>query len=88
MVVLWRGGRIDFNLQLTLGAVELAGRYTVLHDALVLITGRVGSARSMAAFDLTRNDPDLAADVIYGLDPGPGARCAPGARIAGRATYL
>ena len=59
-----------------------------IHGALVLVTGRVGSARSMAAFDLTRNDPDLAADVIYGLDPGPGARCAPGARLAGRATYL
>lgn len=59
-----------------------------LHDALVLISGRVGSARSMAAFDLTRNDLDLGADVIYGLDPGPGARCAPAARVAGRAAYL
>ncbi|MCC6992858.1 MAG: glycosyltransferase family 39 protein [Acidobacteria bacterium] len=59
-----------------------------LHDALVLISGRVGSARSMAAFDLTRNDLDLRADVIYGLDPGPGARCAPAARVAGRATYV
>jgi hypothetical protein len=59
-----------------------------LHDALVLISGRVGSARSMAAFDLTRNDLDLRADVIYGLDPGPGARCAPAARVAGRAAYL
>lgn len=59
-----------------------------LHDALVLISGRVGSARSMAAFDLTRNDFDLRADVIYGLDPGPGARCAPAARVAGRAAYL
>ncbi len=59
-----------------------------LHGALVLISGRVGTARSMAAFDLTRNDPDLENDVIYGLDPGPDARCAPGARMAGRATYL
>ncbi len=59
-----------------------------LHGTLVLISGRVGTARSMAAFDLTRNDPDLANDVIYGLDPGPDARCALRARIAGRATYL
>lgn len=59
-----------------------------LHGALVLISGRVGSARSMAAFDLTRNDLDLRADVIYGLDPGEGARCRPAARVAGRATYL
>lgn len=59
-----------------------------LHGALVLISGRVGTARSMAGFDLTRNDPDLENDVIYGLDPGPGARCAPGARMAGRTTYL
>ena len=59
-----------------------------LHGALVLIAGRVGSARSMAGFDLTRNDLDLRADVIYGLDPGQGARCAPAARVAGRVTYL
>jgi hypothetical protein len=59
-----------------------------LHGALVLISGRVGSARSMAAFDLTRNDLDLRADVIYGLDPGHGARCAPAARVPGRASYL
>jgi hypothetical protein len=59
-----------------------------LHDALVLISGRVGSARSMAAFDLTRNDLDLRADVIYGLDPGQGARCGPAARVGGRATYV
>jgi hypothetical protein len=59
-----------------------------LRGALVLISGRVGSARSMAAFDLTRNDLDLRADVIFGLDPGQGARCRPAARVAGRATYL
>ncbi len=59
-----------------------------LHGALVLIAGRVGSARSMASFDLTRNDLELRADVIYGLDPGQGARCAPAARVAGRVTYL
>lgn len=59
-----------------------------LRDALVLISGRVGSARSMAAFDLTRNDLDLRAEVIYGLDPGPDARCGPAARVAGRSTFL
>lgn len=59
-----------------------------LQGALVLISGRVGTARSMAAFDLTRNDVELRADVIFGLDPGEDARCRPAARVAGRVTYL
>ena len=42
----------------------------------------------MAATDLTRNDLDRQAGVLYGLDPGAGARCTPGARMPGRTTYL
>ena len=59
-----------------------------LHDALVLISGRVGTARSMAALDLTRNAVGHQASVLYGLDPGEAKRCAPTARVAGRTTYL
>jgi hypothetical protein len=59
-----------------------------LQQALVLIGGRVGTARSMAAFDLTRNDVGHRARVLYGLDEGAPAHCAPHARIAGRTTYL
>jgi Dolichyl-phosphate-mannose-protein mannosyltransferase len=59
-----------------------------LQQALVLIGGRVGTARSMAAFDLTRNDLAHESSVLYGLDAGAPAHCAPGVRIAGRTTYL
>ena len=59
-----------------------------LRDALVLISGRVGTARSMAALDLTRNPVGHRASVLYGLDPGEGKHCAPTARVPGRTTYL
>ena len=59
-----------------------------LQRALVLIGGRVGTVRSMAAFDLTRNDLGHEGSVLYGLDEGAPAHCAPGARLAGRTTYL
>ena len=59
-----------------------------LHDALVLISGRVGTARSMAAFDLTRNAVGHQASVLYGLDLGEAEHCAPTARVPGRTTYL
>lgn len=59
-----------------------------LRQALVLIDGRVGTARSMAAFDLTRNGLNHLGSVLYGLDPGAGGQCAPGVRIPGRTTYL
>lgn len=62
-----------------------AGR---LDDALVFIGGRVGTDRSMAARDLTRNSPRLDDDVIFGLDPGPAARCAAAARVPGRTAYV
>jgi hypothetical protein len=59
-----------------------------LRDALVLVSGRVGTARSMAALDLTRNPVDHQASVLYGVDPGEDKRCAPTARLPGRTTYL
>ena len=59
-----------------------------LEHALVLIAGRVGTVRSMAAFDLTRNGFTNEGSVLYGLDQGAPAHCAPRARIAGRTTYL
>ena len=59
-----------------------------LQQALVLIGGRVGTVRSMAAFDLTRNDLAHQGSVLYGLDEGAPAHCAPRARIAGRTIYL
>jgi len=59
-----------------------------LRNALVLIQGRVGTRRSMAARDLTRNGIDYGGSVLYGVDPGDGERCAPGALVPGRATYL
>jgi len=59
-----------------------------LSNALVLVGGRVGSDRSMAARDLTRNGIDYNASVLYGLDPGAAAHCLPGARLPGRTTYL
>ena len=59
-----------------------------LDGALVLIAGRVGTRRSMAAEDLTRNPPDARARVLFGLDPGPDRRCAVAADVPGRAVYL
>jgi len=59
-----------------------------LRDALVLIDGRVGTARSMAASDLTRNPVGHRASVLYGLDPGKDKHCGPTARVPGRTTYL
>jgi hypothetical protein len=58
-----------------------------LQDALVLIGGRVGSRRSMAAFDLTRNGISHTGSVLYGLDLGESEHCASSARLPGRTTY-
>ena len=54
-----------------------------LRQALVLIGGRVGTARSMAAFDLTRNGIDYSGSVLYGLDLGEAEHCAPTRTAAG-----
>lgn len=59
-----------------------------LSSALVLVTGRVGTRRSMAAGDLTRNDQALDPRVLFGLDPGAERRCAAAARLPGRTPYL
>jgi hypothetical protein len=59
-----------------------------LPPALVLIGGRVGTARSMGALDLTRNGIDYDGRVLYGLDLGEAEHCAPAARLPGRTTYL
>lgn len=59
-----------------------------LTGALVLVSGRVGTRRSMAAADLSRNDPALEGPVLFGLDPGAEQRCAVAARLPGRTPYL
>ena len=56
--------------------------------ALVLIGGRVGTARSMPAMDLTRNGIDHNGPVLFGLDLGEAEHCAPAARLPDRTTYL
>ncbi len=59
-----------------------------LPPALVLIGGRVGTARSMPAMDFTRNGIDHNGPVLFGLDLGETEHCAPAARLPGRTTYL
>ncbi len=59
-----------------------------LRSALVLIGGRVGTARSMAALDLTRNGIDYSGGVLFGLDLGETEHCEPAARLPDRTTYL
>lgn len=59
-----------------------------LDGALVLIDGRVGTRRSMAAADLTRNGPLLDDPVLFGLDPGSGRRCAEVSRLPARTAYV
>lgn len=49
--------------------------------ALVLISGRVGSTRSMGAADLTRNGVVPDAPVLFALDPGGAERCAVAVRL-------
>jgi hypothetical protein len=59
-----------------------------LDGALVLFAGRVGSRRSMAAEDLTRNGPLFDDPILFGLDPGASRRCAEVSRLPGRAAYV
>jgi hypothetical protein len=59
-----------------------------LPPSLVLIGGRVGSERSMAALDLTRNGIDNSGRVLFGLDLGEDRHCAPAFRLPNRRTYL
>lgn len=57
-------------------------------EAVVLLRNRVGSARSMAARDLTRNGIDHDASVLYGLELDPVTNCDVAAAYPGRALYL
>ena len=61
---------------------------TEMPPALVLIGGRVGTRRSMAALDLTRNGIDASGHVLYGIDLGEDHHCDAKSRLPGRATYL
>ena len=64
--------------------VEAAG----LSAALVLIADRVGTRRSIAAADLTRNGIDAARPVLYGLDQGDDRPCRWAAEVPGRRPYF
>jgi hypothetical protein len=59
-----------------------------LRDALVLIGDRVGSARSIAPSDLTRNGIDHDGPVLYGLDQRDDRPCDWARRVPGRRPYL
>jgi hypothetical protein len=55
---------------------------------VVLIGGRIGSVRSIAATDLTRNGIDYDGSVLYGLDLGDEQHCGRMQRLPGRQPYL
>ncbi len=56
--------------------------------ALVLIDGRVGTARSMAARDLSRNGITYDAPVLYGIALSEAENCAAAAAHQGRAAFV
>lgn len=60
---------------------------TKLRDALVLIYDRVGSARSIAAADLTRNGIDYQGPVLWGLYPAGDRPCDWTRQVPGRRPY-
>jgi hypothetical protein len=60
-----------------------------LDRALVLIEDRVGTRRSMAGYDLTRNGIDAARrPVLYGLHLGDASSCAAAARYPDRPAFV
>jgi hypothetical protein len=59
-----------------------------LRDALVLIGDRVGSRRSIAASDLTRNGIDADGTVLYGQDQADDRPCDWARQVSGRRPYL
>lgn len=59
-----------------------------LENALVLIGGRVGTERSMAADDLTRNGTAFSGSVLYGLDISPEENCRVASAYPDRAPYV
>ena len=58
-----------------------------LQNAVVFMSGRVGTSRSMAAEDLTRNGLDTAGPVLYAVDRSPAANCQVAAGL-GRTPYV
>lgn len=63
-------------------------REAKLTNALVLVGGRVGTERSMAADDLTRNGTVFSGNVLYGLDISPEENCRVASAYPGRAAYV
>ena len=59
-----------------------------LNRALILIEGRVGTRRSMAGYDLTRNGIGDGGPVLYGLHATTAASCAAAARFPDRPAYV
>ena len=59
-----------------------------LKRAVVLIEGRVGTRRSMAGYDLTRNGIDDGGPVLYGLQLDDAASCAAAARFPDRQAWV
>ena len=59
-----------------------------LHDALVLMADRVGSRRSIAPADLTRNGIDNDASVLFGIDQGDDRPCDWARRVPRRRPYV
>jgi nucleoside-diphosphate-sugar epimerase len=58
-----------------------------LKDAIVLLAGRVGTARSMDVRDLTRNGIGYSGRVLYALDRTPAENCALAAAYPHRSMY-
>ena len=58
-----------------------------IRNSVVLIGGRIGTARSMDARDLTRNGIDYSGDVLFALDRGHAENCRLARAFAGRSLY-
>jgi hypothetical protein len=58
-----------------------------LTNAIVLLSGRVGTARSMDVLDLTRNGITYTAPVLYALDRDQAGNCALARAYPGRVLY-
>jgi len=59
-----------------------------MERGIVLIEGRVGTRRSMAGYDLTRNGIDYDGGVLYGLHLNDAASCMAASRFPGRLPYV
>jgi hypothetical protein len=57
-----------------------------LQNAVMFMSGRVGTSRSIAVEDLTRNGIDFSAPVVYAVDRSPAVNCQVAARL-GRTPY-